>query len=105
LRRVPHTFDAYFSGRYAHDVRADGIFIDRDGTHLNHVLEYMRDGKIAVAAPGAEPDVELLCRLKREFAFYSIELTAQQVAESEMHEENLFDSLIAKAVLRKLPKP
>jgi hypothetical protein len=106
LRRVPHTFfDAHFSGRYAHDVRAESIFIDRDGKHFNHVLEYMRDGNIAVAAPGAEPDVELLRRLKREFAFYSIELSAGQAAELETHEENLFDSLIAKAALRKLPKP
>jgi hypothetical protein len=41
LRRVPHTFfDAYFSGRYAQDVCADGsIFVDRDGEHFGHVLE------------------------------------------------------------------
>jgi hypothetical protein len=36
LRRVPHTFfDAYFSGRYAQDVCADGsIFVDWDGEHF-----------------------------------------------------------------------
>jgi hypothetical protein len=46
LRRVSHTFfDAYFSGRYAQDVCNDGsIFVDRDGEHFGHVLEYMRDG-------------------------------------------------------------
>jgi hypothetical protein len=44
LRRVPHTFfNAYFSGRYAQDVCADGsIFVDRDGKHFGHVLEYRR---------------------------------------------------------------
>jgi hypothetical protein len=51
LRRVPHTFfDAYFSGRYAQDVCSDGsIFVDRDGKHFGHVLEYMRDGESSKA--------------------------------------------------------
>jgi hypothetical protein len=46
LRRIPHTFfDAYFSSRYAQDVCNDGsIFVDRDGKHFGHVLEYMCDG-------------------------------------------------------------
>jgi hypothetical protein len=35
LRRLPH------------------IFVDRDGEHFGHVLEYMRDGVVSVAAPGA----------------------------------------------------
>jgi hypothetical protein len=53
LRRMPHTFfDAYFCGRYAQDVLNDGsIFIDRDGEHFGHVLEYMREGLVAVAEP------------------------------------------------------
>jgi N-acetylneuraminic acid mutarotase len=80
LRRVPHTFfDAYFSGRYAQDVCADGsIFVDRDGEHFGHILEYMRDGVISVAEPGARPSVSLLRALKREFGFYCIELCAEQ---------------------------
>jgi hypothetical protein len=80
LRRVPHTFfDAYFSGRYAQDVCNDGsIFVDRDGEHFGHVLEYMRDGVVSVVEPGAFPDVSLLRALKREFGFYCIELCAEQ---------------------------
>jgi hypothetical protein len=79
LRRVPHTFfDAYFSGRYAQDVCLDGsIFDDRDGEHFGHVLEYMRDGMVSVAEPGAQPNVPLLRALKREFGFYCIELVAE----------------------------
>jgi hypothetical protein len=79
LRRVPHTFfDAYFSGRYAQDVCADGsIFVDRDGEHFGHVLEYMRDGHVPVAEAGARPSVSLLRSLKREFGFYCIELSAE----------------------------
>jgi hypothetical protein len=80
LRRVPHTFfDAYFSGRYAQDVCADGsIFVDRDGEHFDHVLEYMRDGVVSVATQDAsELDVSLLRALKREFGFYCIELMAE----------------------------
>jgi hypothetical protein len=84
LRRVPHTFfDAYFSGRYAQDVCADGsIFVDRDGKHIGHVLEYMRDGVVSVAVAGAQPSVSLLRTLKREFGFYCIELVAEQSTEA-----------------------
>jgi hypothetical protein len=78
LRCIPHTFfDAYFSGRYALDVCHDGsIFVDRDGEHFGHVLEYMRDGVVSAAAPGASPSVSLLRALKREFGFYCIEVYA-----------------------------
>jgi hypothetical protein len=85
LRRVPHTFfDAYFSGRYAQDVCNDGsIFVDRDGEHFGHILEYMRDGVVSVAEPGARPSVSLLHALKREFGFYCFELYAERVTKSE----------------------
>jgi hypothetical protein len=84
LRCVPHTFfDAYFSGRYAQDVCADGsIFVDRDGEHFGNVLEYLRDGVVSVAEPGARPSVSLLRVLKREYGFYCIELVAEQTAEA-----------------------
>jgi hypothetical protein len=91
LRRVPHTFfDAYFSGRYAQDVCNDGsIFVDRDGEHFGHVLEYMRDGVVSVAEPGAHPSVSLLRALKREFGFYCIELGAEQPVAPEQPEVGL----------------
>jgi hypothetical protein len=81
LRRLSYTFfDAYFSGRYAQDVCADGsIFIDRDGEHFGQVLEYLRDGVILEAEQDASKlDVRLLRWLKREFSFYCIELMAEQ---------------------------
>jgi N-acetylneuraminic acid mutarotase len=88
LRRVPHTFfDAYFSGRYSQDVCRDGsIFVDRDGEHFGHILEYMRDGVLSVAEPGAQPSVDLLRKLKREFGFYCIDLAAEQLMEPEQIE-------------------
>jgi hypothetical protein len=88
LRRVPHTFfDAYFSGRYAQEVCDDGsIFVDRDGEHFEHVLQYMRDGVVAVAVPGARPSVSLSRALKREFGFYCIELVAEQAVQPEQPE-------------------
>jgi N-acetylneuraminic acid mutarotase len=88
LRRVPHTFfDAYFSGRYAQDVCNDGsIFVDRDGEHFGHVLEYMRDGVVSVAEPGALPSVSLLRALKREFGFYCIELSPERPLQLHLPE-------------------
>jgi hypothetical protein len=88
LRRVPHTFfDAYFSGRYAQDVCLDGsIFVDRDGEHFRHVLEYMRDGVVSVAEAGTQPSVSLLRALKREFGFYCIELSVEHGVEQEQPE-------------------
>jgi hypothetical protein len=88
LRRVPHTFfDAYFSGRYAQDVCNDGsIFVDRDGEHFGHILEYMRDGVVSVAEAGARPSVSLLRALKREFGYYCIELVAEESVEPAQEE-------------------
>jgi hypothetical protein len=88
LRRLTHTFfDAYFSGRYAQDVCLDGsIFIDRDGEHFGHVLEYMRDGVVLVAEAGVRPSVSLLRALKREFGYYCIELVAEQPVELQQLE-------------------
>ena len=38
---------AMFSGRHALKTEADGsFFIDRDGTHFRHILNYLRDGCI-----------------------------------------------------------
>jgi hypothetical protein len=84
LRRLPHTFfDAYFSGRYAQDVCLDGsIFVDRDGEHFGHLLEYMRDGVVSVAEADAHPSVSLLRALKREFGYYCVELMAEEPAEA-----------------------
>jgi hypothetical protein len=88
LRRILHTFfDAYFRGRYAQDVCSDGsIFVDRDGEHSGHVLEYMRDGMVSAAEPGACPSVSLLRALKREFGFYCIELCVEQSMASDQLE-------------------
>jgi hypothetical protein len=88
LRRIPQTFfDAYFSGRYAQDVCNDGsIFVDRDGEHFGHVLEYMRDGHVSVAEADMHPSVSLLCILKREFGFYCIDVCAEEPAETAQPE-------------------
>jgi hypothetical protein len=86
LRRIPHTFfDAHFSGRYAQDVcRGGSIFVDRDGEHSGHVLEYMRDCVVSVAESGTRPSVSLLRVLKREFGFYCIDLVVEQAVQPEV---------------------
>jgi hypothetical protein len=66
--------------------RDGSIFVDRDGEHFGHVLEYMRDGYVSVAEPGACPSVSLLRALKREFDFYCIEVVSEQAVEPEQDE-------------------
>ena len=75
LRRIPGTlFDAYFSGRYPQDVCKDGsIFLDRDGEHFGHILDYMRDGVMSVIElEASEQDLSILRWLNRELGFYCI---------------------------------
>ena len=45
LRAVPGSMlDAYFSGRHTNETDEDGYhFIDRDGTHFRHILNFLRD--------------------------------------------------------------
>jgi hypothetical protein len=80
LRRIPHTFfDAEFSGRFAVERCEDGsIFIDRDGEHFGHVLEYLCDGVLSVAErDAAELDGDLLRWLRHEMGFYCIDVIAE----------------------------
>jgi hypothetical protein len=62
------------------------IFVDRDGEHFGHVLEYMRHGFVSVAEPGAHPSVSLLRALKREFDFYCNQVCADDSRELEQPE-------------------
>ncbi len=81
LRRPTGTFFyAYFSGRYAQEVCPDGsIFIDRDGEHFGHVLQYLITGVVAVSEQDAsELDINVLRILKREFGFYCVDLYSEQ---------------------------
>jgi hypothetical protein len=57
------------------------IFVDRDGEHFGHILEYMRDDVVSVADPAVRPSASLLRALKREFGFYCIELVAEPEPE------------------------
>ena len=45
LRAVPESMlDAYFSGRHTNETDEEGYhFIDRDGTHFRHILNFLRD--------------------------------------------------------------
>jgi hypothetical protein len=66
--------------------RDGSIFVDRDGEHFGHILEYMRDGVVSVAEPGARPSVSLLRALQHEFGFYCIELAVEEEVEQERDE-------------------
>ena len=66
-----------FSGR--HDLETmqckDGsFFIDRDGTHFRHILNYLRDGEEAIESIPNSPEV--LLELFREAIFYQLDSLA-----------------------------
>jgi hypothetical protein len=48
LTKYPNTyFHALFSGKYPIRKQQDGsIFIDRDGKHFRHILNFLRNGRI-----------------------------------------------------------
>jgi N-acetylneuraminic acid mutarotase len=75
LRKTPGSMlDAMFSGRYQVNSEDDGsVFIDRDGSRFTYLLDYFRDGSLPDNA-----SVSLLRQLKREFAFYAVEVYQQQ---------------------------
>jgi hypothetical protein len=76
LRRIPDSFfTSLLSGRYAMDVLDDGaVFIDRDGEHFKHILEYMRDDTLDIGVYLTDLPTNVLRILKREFAFYSLDI-------------------------------
>ena len=60
---------AMFSGRIPPEKDGNGmIFIDRDGKHFNRILNFLRDG--VVALPETDTEVE---ELKKEAQYYCIE--------------------------------
>lgn len=63
---------AMFSGRIPTRRDSEGrYFIDRDGRHFHHILNYLRDGKYPVALSFAER-----FEVAREAAFYGLEALA-----------------------------
>lgn len=87
LRNVPNSALAnLFSGRFAFDKDKEGnYFIDRDGTHFRHILNYLRDLKLNSALDAKESQ-DLLA----EAIFYQIEglvelLKPKGESENESH--------------------
>ena len=70
LRAVPDSMlSLMFSGRFPLLTQADGShFIDRDGTHFRHILNYLRDGARFVVPTDLQACRELL----REVEYYQI---------------------------------
>lgn len=66
-----------FSGRFIeHPSPFDGsFFIDRDGTHFRHLLNWMRDRTLFVS------DLDTLQQLHREAEFYMLHALARHIAE------------------------
>jgi hypothetical protein len=81
-------FGAMFSGRFPilRD-QSNRVFIDRDGTHFRHILNYMREGSKDwdIKALGMTP-TEML-QLQKECRFYGLKTMDKLLGESLMAEE------------------
>lgn len=69
---------AMFSGRHEIRVEQDGtVFIDRDGTHFRHILNYLRDGGVTVdSLPRSR---QVLKELRNEAVYYQLHGLVQQI--------------------------
>jgi len=71
---------AMFSGRMATRRDPEGrFFIDRDGRHFHHILNYLRDGKFPVPMRPQERE-----ELAREASFYGLEALAAHLRGGEL---------------------
>jgi hypothetical protein len=93
----PAAAGSYFAARFgsAHFRETaspfDGaFFIDRDGTHFRHILNWLRD-----ATPCALSDLDALCQLKMEADFYQLQglqaALAEQIADIRLERMRLPD--------------
>lgn len=74
---------AMFSGRHEIISEPDGcVFIDRDGTHFRHVLNYLRDG--GVHMDSLPRNRQLLKELRKEAVYYQLHGLVQQI-EKYLH--------------------
>ena len=79
LTRDPESMlAAMFSGR--HDLRREedgSVFIDRDGTHFRHILNYLRDGGLNIdSLPRSR---QILRELRNEAIYYQLHSLVQQI--------------------------
>ncbi len=78
--------EAMFSGRHSAHTEQDGsYFIDRDGTHFRHILNYLRDGRISTQLCSQDA-MEVAC----EAMFYGL--------------KDLHESLVGIMVTQHLPE-
>jgi hypothetical protein len=63
-----------FSGRHEFPLSADGYhFIDRDGTHFRHILNFLRDPENFCASESAMKSQENVRGLRNEAVYYGLE--------------------------------
>lgn len=69
-----------FSGKKGLKKEPDGsYFFDRDGTHFRHILNYLRDGPMALEA--LPKDVKVLHELLIESEYYKITVMSELLQE------------------------
>lgn len=107
----PAAAGSYFTARFSSShfrERAspfDGaFFIDRDGTHFRHILNWLRD-----ASPVALSDLDSLCQLKMEADFYQINglqaFLAERIADMRLRRMRMPDSPSRRAAPLPPPPP
>ena len=86
---------AMFSGRFDIKPAEDGsYFIDRDGTHFRHILNYLRTGQLIV------PKDEVVCmELLREAEFYQIQGILAELTKPKLFNESVILSEVQRQKL------
>lgn len=73
LKEEGSTLKLMFSGQHALTPDKDGsYFIDRDGTHFRHILNFLRDGPASLQ-PLPPQDMRLLSELRTEAEYYKMQ--------------------------------
>ncbi|KAL6066528.1 FH protein interacting protein FIP2 [Balamuthia mandrillaris] len=86
LCNAPGMLSSMFSGTYKLNKRNGYYFIDRDGTHFRYILNYLRNGILALPLDNKLVCTELLIEAK----YYQLNDVIEIIEKEKLHYEELY---------------